>query len=279
MLGLSTSLQNHKQPPPAPEPAQPGTCSHGPFPPCTARGPGACPAPPATAPARQQGGPQRYRPRPRQRPSGGGGRGEGEGKVEAQPRVAAGRAMPAAARRQEQAAAMSRRPPLLASRTASGLRARSGAARRRCRRVRRRLRRRVPRAARRGSRPPPRPCAGRPAGARGGAGGEASESPWKKPGHNRPRGERAAWPFKGAPRRGHVRQDRARPPPRPPSSGACAAGPGAALRGGKGAGAISRRRWFFSLTAFRARAALTSRSLWDPLRCSRASSSGALGSP
>lgn len=36
--------------------------------------------------------------------------GEGEGKVEAQPRAAAGRAMPAAARRQERAAAMSRLP-------------------------------------------------------------------------------------------------------------------------------------------------------------------------
>ncbi|XP_054024946.1 potassium/sodium hyperpolarization-activated cyclic nucleotide-gated channel 2-like [Dryobates pubescens] len=40
---------------------------------------------------------------------------QGEGKVEAQLRVAAGRAMPAAAHRQEQAAAMSRRSPLFAA--------------------------------------------------------------------------------------------------------------------------------------------------------------------
>lgn len=72
--------------------------------------PRAAPALPGSAPAPQTAsGPQ-------QPPSGGDGRRrrrvrreEGDAKVEAQPRVAALRAMPAAAHRQEQAAAMSRR--------------------------------------------------------------------------------------------------------------------------------------------------------------------------
>lgn len=129
--------------------------------------PRAAPALPGSAPAPQTAsGPQ-------QPPSGGDGRRrrrvrreEGDAKVEAQPRVAALRAMPAAAHRQEQAAAMSRRSPLVAAaplpgygRGAAGAGGDEAGARPypRC-------------AARRGSRLPPRPAPGSPTGARRGAG-------------------------------------------------------------------------------------------------------------
>lgn len=148
-------------PPPARPAAPPSQPPHGPS------RPRAAPALPGSAPAPQTAsGPQ-------QPPSGGDGRRrrrvrreEGDAKVEAQPRVAALRAMPAAAHRQEQAAAMSRRSPLVAAaplpgygRGAAGAGGDEAGARPypRC-------------AARRGSRLPPRPAPGSPTGARRGAG-------------------------------------------------------------------------------------------------------------
>lgn len=148
-------------PPPARPAAPPSQPPHGPS------RPRAAPALPGSAPAPQTAsGPQ-------QPPSGGDGRRrrrvrreEGDAKVEAQPRVAALRAMPAAAHRQEQAAAMSRRSPLVAAaplpgygRGAAGAGGDEAGARPypRC-------------TARRGSRLPPRPAPGSPTGARRGAG-------------------------------------------------------------------------------------------------------------
>lgn len=121
---------------------------------------------------------------------------QGEGKVEAQPRAAAGRAMPAAARRQERAAAMSRLP-LRAAAALPGYG--------------------------RGAAPPqvpgrvrgcagPRPQRCRRSGAPGGAGGAGA-------GPSAPAGTREPPP-------GPLRD----PPPAPPPAAhprACAAGPGA----------------------------------------------------